>query len=281
MKRHIGCGIGLAPSNSRDTVGEGAYLPAPSPVTALPNPVAPRPPRSGTTGRHASVATGGCDDRWSACRDHRGVCDDFVVPAAQSVKLLAEDVAARAFPSSGKRKSRTPMLFVFLMLGGAAVGGFALSQWLMEHERSMQNALQQEMQAYRHPHPLRKPVEREPRRHACGDRSERAATDRPRRRRCRGHRRALQTATRGEYAGARRPHGHRCCSADIGAAGHAHAAGHDLYRSRRKPGHAVRDRSGRRNGDRGGIVHAGRRSRGGLGHRPGDTGRRDRAGPLL
>lgn len=60
---------------------------------------------------------------------------------------FAKDVAARAFPSSGKRKSRAPMLFVCLMLGGAAVGGFALSQWLMEHERSMQSALQKEMQA--------------------------------------------------------------------------------------------------------------------------------------
>jgi hypothetical protein len=60
---------------------------------------------------------------------------------------FARDVAARAFPSSGRRKSRTPMLFVFLMLGGAAVGGFALSQWLWENERSMQNALMQELQA--------------------------------------------------------------------------------------------------------------------------------------
>ena len=60
---------------------------------------------------------------------------------------FARDVAARAFPSSGKRKSRTPMLFVFLMLGGAAVGGFALSQWLMENERSMKDALLQELQA--------------------------------------------------------------------------------------------------------------------------------------
>jgi hypothetical protein len=34
-----------------------------------------------------------------------------------------------------------------LMLGGAAVGGFALSQWLMENERAMQGALQQELQA--------------------------------------------------------------------------------------------------------------------------------------
>jgi hypothetical protein len=61
---------------------------------------------------------------------------------------FTKEGVARAFPSSGgRRKSRTPFLFLFIMLGGAAVGGFALSQWLMEHERSMQNALQQEMQA--------------------------------------------------------------------------------------------------------------------------------------
>ena len=60
---------------------------------------------------------------------------------------FAKEVAGRAFPSSKGRKSRKPFMFLILMLGGAAVGGFALSQWLMENERSMQNALQQEMQA--------------------------------------------------------------------------------------------------------------------------------------
>lgn len=60
---------------------------------------------------------------------------------------FAKDVAARAFPSSKGRKNRTPFMFLILMLGGAAVGGFALSQWLMENERAMQDALQQEMQA--------------------------------------------------------------------------------------------------------------------------------------
>jgi len=61
---------------------------------------------------------------------------------------FAKEVAERAFPSSkGRSKSRKPFMFLMLMLAGAAVGGFALSQWLMENERSMQNALQQEMQA--------------------------------------------------------------------------------------------------------------------------------------
>jgi hypothetical protein len=60
---------------------------------------------------------------------------------------FSREGAARAVASSGRRKSRAPMLFLSLMLGGAAVGGFALSQWLMEHERSVQNALLQELQA--------------------------------------------------------------------------------------------------------------------------------------
>ena len=61
---------------------------------------------------------------------------------------FSKEVAARAFPSSGRKgKSRAPFMFLMLMLGGAAVGGFALSQWLMENERAMQSALQQELQA--------------------------------------------------------------------------------------------------------------------------------------
>jgi hypothetical protein len=60
---------------------------------------------------------------------------------------FSKEGVARAFPSSGgRRKSRTPLLFLFIMLGGAAVGGFALSQWLMERERSMQSAELEELQ---------------------------------------------------------------------------------------------------------------------------------------
>jgi hypothetical protein len=60
---------------------------------------------------------------------------------------FAKEVAGRAFSSGGRKKSRTPFVFMFMMLGGSAVGGFALSQWLMEHERSMQNALVEQLQA--------------------------------------------------------------------------------------------------------------------------------------
>jgi hypothetical protein len=61
---------------------------------------------------------------------------------------FAKEVVARGItPSGRKAKSRKPFVFLMLMLGGAAVGGFALSQWLMESERAMQNALLQELQA--------------------------------------------------------------------------------------------------------------------------------------
>lgn len=60
---------------------------------------------------------------------------------------LAREVAARAQPSSSRRKSRLPLLMMTIMLGGAAVGGFALSQWLAEHERAIQNAQLESLQA--------------------------------------------------------------------------------------------------------------------------------------
>ena len=61
---------------------------------------------------------------------------------------FTKEVAARAFPSAGRKgKSRAPFMFMILMLGGAVVGGFALSQWLSENERAMQNELLQELQA--------------------------------------------------------------------------------------------------------------------------------------
>ena len=52
---------------------------------------------------------------------------------------FARDVAARSSSSSSRRKSRLPLLMMTVMLSGAAVGGFALSQWLTDHERAIQN----------------------------------------------------------------------------------------------------------------------------------------------
>jgi hypothetical protein len=59
---------------------------------------------------------------------------------------FGKEVAARAVSSSSRRKSRLPFMVVCIMLGGAAVGGFALSQWLTEHERTVQNELQRALQ---------------------------------------------------------------------------------------------------------------------------------------
>jgi hypothetical protein len=65
---------------------------------------------------------------------------------------FAREAAARGFASGGsgggnRRKSRTPFVFMFMLLGGSAVGGFALSQWLMERERSMKNELIEQLEA--------------------------------------------------------------------------------------------------------------------------------------
>ncbi len=59
---------------------------------------------------------------------------------------FAKEVAARAQSAYSRRKSRLPLLFMCAMLGGAAVGGFALSQWLTEHERTVQSELQRSLQ---------------------------------------------------------------------------------------------------------------------------------------
>jgi hypothetical protein len=62
---------------------------------------------------------------------------------------FAREVAARASSSSSssRKKSRLPMLLLMMMLGAAAVGGFALSQWLTEHERTVRTAQLESLQA--------------------------------------------------------------------------------------------------------------------------------------
>jgi hypothetical protein len=59
---------------------------------------------------------------------------------------FAKELTARTMPSSSRRKSRLPFTILCVMLGGAAVGGFALSQWLTEHERAVQSELQRALQ---------------------------------------------------------------------------------------------------------------------------------------
>ncbi|HEU4624641.1 MAG TPA: hypothetical protein VFS52_07780 [Steroidobacteraceae bacterium] len=59
---------------------------------------------------------------------------------------FAKELATRSPTSSSRRKSRLPFMILVVMLGGAAVGGFALSQWLTEHERVAQSEVQRALQ---------------------------------------------------------------------------------------------------------------------------------------
>ena len=58
-----------------------------------------------------------------------------------------EIAAARSQGVGGKRKGRTPMAILFVMLIAAAVGGFALSRWLTETEREEQSILERDLRA--------------------------------------------------------------------------------------------------------------------------------------
>ncbi len=55
--------------------------------------------------------------------------------------------ARGASGSGARRKSRLQRIVLFAIIGGAAVSGFALSQWLTAGERTAQSALQKELQA--------------------------------------------------------------------------------------------------------------------------------------
>jgi hypothetical protein len=59
---------------------------------------------------------------------------------------FGKELTARTMPSSSRRKSRLPFMILCVMLGGSAVGGFALSQWLTEHDRVVQSELQRALQ---------------------------------------------------------------------------------------------------------------------------------------
>src|SRR6201988_3416218 len=49
--------------------------------------------------------------------------------------------------SAGRRKGRLQMIILAVVVGAAAIAGFALSQWLTSGERLAQKTLQQELQA--------------------------------------------------------------------------------------------------------------------------------------
>jgi hypothetical protein len=59
---------------------------------------------------------------------------------------LGKDLGARVQASGGRRKGRGPFAVLFVIIIAAAVGGFALSQWLTESERVAQSVLQHELQ---------------------------------------------------------------------------------------------------------------------------------------
>jgi hypothetical protein len=56
------------------------------------------------------------------------------------------DAGARQ-SAAARRKNRLQRLVLLVIIGAAAVSGFALSQWLTEGERAAQGALQRELQA--------------------------------------------------------------------------------------------------------------------------------------
>lgn len=58
-----------------------------------------------------------------------------------------EFAAARGQGIGGKRKSRAPVVILFVMLAAAAVGGFSLSRWLEESERAVQITVERDLRA--------------------------------------------------------------------------------------------------------------------------------------
>jgi len=59
---------------------------------------------------------------------------------------LGKELSGRVQASAAKRKGRHPFAILFVIIIAAAVGGFALSQWLTESERVAQTTLQHELQ---------------------------------------------------------------------------------------------------------------------------------------
>jgi hypothetical protein len=59
---------------------------------------------------------------------------------------LGKDGGARVQAAGGRRKGRGPFAVLFVIIIASAVGGFALSQWLTENERTSQSVLQHELQ---------------------------------------------------------------------------------------------------------------------------------------
>jgi len=60
---------------------------------------------------------------------------------------VARELAARAQSSVSGRKSRLPVFLLVAIVVGAATGGFAISQWVTEHQRATQLAVERELRA--------------------------------------------------------------------------------------------------------------------------------------
>jgi len=68
-----------------------------------------------------------------------------VLAAILQLKASFAQVASRARTTNARGKSRLPQLVIATMLVGAAVGGFALSQWIAEHRRAAQEIVTAEL----------------------------------------------------------------------------------------------------------------------------------------
>jgi hypothetical protein len=61
--------------------------------------------------------------------------------------LLRDNASNRTPSAATRRKSRLQLIILLVIIGAAAVSGFALSQWLNEGERAAQGVMQRELQA--------------------------------------------------------------------------------------------------------------------------------------
>lgn len=69
----------------------------------------------------------------------------LIATVAQLRATFAREAAARASSGSSRRKSRTPMALIFVVLIAAASGGFALSHWITADQRVANVELQNGM----------------------------------------------------------------------------------------------------------------------------------------
>ena len=67
--------------------------------------------------------------------------------SAGFLQLRSAILRDRGQSSAARRKGQLQRIVFLIIIGGATVSGFALSQWLTQGERNAQGALQQELQA--------------------------------------------------------------------------------------------------------------------------------------